>query len=418
VAVVVITHDRDFADEVAEELLVLRNLELHVFRGNLSLYERERHRMAKHMASMKDVQEKQKEQLKQQIQHNIQHAKRTGDDKKLKQSASRQKKLDERMGLEVSAKGGRFKLNRDLAGYHNSNRAEIVVPDFDPPVKLTIPSTPPDLRFPGCIVNLQDVSFAYPGRNKATPILQDINLTIHPCDRVGLAGLNGAGKSTLISLILANSEESAGAFQPSKGTIERHSRARIGRFSQQAVEDLDALPEAGQVSALRHLMDTAGPDMTEKDARGLLGGLGLQGQIASDVPLRALSGGQKVRLALAKLLWPPPHLLILDEVTTHLDADTILALSIALKRYEGALLAVTHDRFFMRTVVEGGKPYSRRVTDDENADDDSSEDEDSQSSSPSKGVVYRLTKGQLKKLDRGMDQYEEIAARSAARLMK
>jgi ATP-binding cassette subfamily F protein 3 len=95
-------------------------------------------------------------------------------------------------------------------------------------------------------------------------------------------------------------------------------------------------------------MEAAGADMQEKDARGLLGGLGLHGQTVSDVPLVLLSGGQKVRVALAELLWPPPQLLILDEVTTHLDSDTILSLVLALQAYDGALLVVTHDRFFMR----------------------------------------------------------------------
>jgi ATPase subunit of ABC transporter with duplicated ATPase domains len=104
------------------------------------------------------------------------------------------------------------------------------------------------------------------------------------------------------------------------------------------------------MTALGHIMDCIGDGAQEKDARAVLGGLGLHGPTVSDVPLVLLSGGQKVRVALAKLLWPPPQLLILDEVTTHLDADTILGLVMALKEYDGALLVVTHDRFFMRYV--------------------------------------------------------------------
>jgi ATPase subunit of ABC transporter with duplicated ATPase domains len=131
-----------------------------------------------------------------------------------------------------------------------------------------------------------------------------------------------------------------------------------------------------------------------------------------------LSGGQKVRLALAKLLWSPPHLLILDEVTTHLDGDTILALVIALGNYEGALLVITHDRFFMRCVIEGQSPYKLvpRANAEDKPEDDESEDEEETGARV--GVVYRLVKGQLKKLDGGMEQYEEIAGRVAARLSK
>lgn len=346
--VLITTHDRDFGDAVAEELIVLRNQVLETFRGNLSLYERERWKKARYMTKMKEAQDKQKKHIEKTIAGNIKAAKDKGDDKKLKQAASRKKKLDDRMGLQVGLKGGRFKLNRDLAGYHSSRRAEIEIPDFDPPVNLSFPHQPPDLKFPGALVSLEKVSFAYPGRKKL-PILTDVSLTIHPGARIGLAGLNGSGKTTLVSLIMGGDEE--GGLAPTSGTIARHARVKMGRFSQQSVEEITALASSSpRMTALGHIMDCIGDGAQEKDARAVLGGLGLHGPTVSDVPLVLLSGGQKVRVALAKLLWPPPQLLILDEVTTHLDADTILGLVMALKEYDGALLVVTHDRFFMRYV--------------------------------------------------------------------
>ena len=341
--ILITTHDRDFGDAVAEELLLLRNQVLETFRGNLSLYEREKHKKIKYLTKMKDAKDKQKKHIEKSIAGNIKAAKDKGDDKKLKQAASRQKKLDERWGMEVGLKGGRFKLNRDLGGYHLSGRAEIEIPDFEPPVKLTFPRQPPDLRFPGALVSLEKVTFAYAGRKKA-PTLVDVSLTIHPGTRTGLAGLNGSGKTTLVSLI-------SGDLVPSSGSITRHARAKFGRFSQQSVEELTAIASSDpKLTALRHVMEMEGPAMEEKEARQILGSLGLHGQTVSDVPLALLSGGQKVRVALAKLLWPPPQLLILDEVTTHLDADTILGLVLALEEYDGALLVITHDRFFMRYV--------------------------------------------------------------------
>jgi ATPase subunit of ABC transporter with duplicated ATPase domains len=344
--VLVTTHDRDFGDAVAEEIIVLRNQTLEAFRGNLSLYERERWKMAKFMTRMKDAQDKQKKHIEKSIAGNIKAAKDKGDDKKLKQAAARKKKLDERMGIQVGLKGGRFKLSRDLAGYHTSKRAEIDIPDFDPPVKLSFPCQPSDLRFPGALVNLEKVSFAYP-RRKETLILKDVDLTIHPGSRMGLAGLNGAGKTTLVTLIMGSGED--GGLIATAGTITRHARVKIGHFSQQSVEEITAIASSDpSLTAMRHLMETVGNGIEEKDARQVLGGLGLHGQTVSGAPLVLLSGGQKVRVALAKLLWPPPHLLILDEVTTHLDADTILGLVLALREYEGAILVVTHDRFFMR----------------------------------------------------------------------
>ena len=317
--VVCVTHDRDFADAVADELLVLRNQKIEVFNGNLSMYERERIKKAKWMTTMKEAQEKQKAHMQQSVSNMQQAARKTGDDKKLKQAVSRQKKIDDRMGLQVSAKGGRFKLNRDLAGYHLASRAEIEVPDFDPPVKIKLPSEPADLRFPGSLISLENISFSYPAsKGKRGPeILKDINLTIHPGERVGLCGLNGSGKTTLVSIVLGATEgASAGALTPTEGTVTRHPRVRLARFSQQVVEELEAFGAANrEISALRHLMDVAGAELPEKEARAVLGGLGLQGQVASDVPVYALSGGQKVRLALAKVVWNAPHLLVLDEVT-------------------------------------------------------------------------------------------------------
>jgi ATP-binding cassette subfamily F protein 3 len=321
--VVVVTHDRGFADTVADELLVLRNLKIERFKGNLSTYESERIKKAKWLTEMKDAQEKQKSHMQQSIVNAQTAAKRSGDDKKLKQAASRQKKLDERMGMQVNAKGHRFKLNRDQAGYHNSSHAAIVVPDFDPPVRIKFPPIPPDLRFPGSLVNLENISYAYPASKgkKGPEILKDISLTIHPGERVGVCGLNGSGKTTLVSLVMGtadhvSSSNAVAGLMPTKGTVTRHPRAKFARFSQQVVEELEDFGVANpEVSSLKHLMDIAEGHLAEKEARATLGSLGLQGAIASDVPIAALSGGQKVRLAFAKLVWSPPHLLVLDEVT-------------------------------------------------------------------------------------------------------
>ncbi|KAH7381491.1 P-loop containing nucleoside triphosphate hydrolase protein [Phaeosphaeria sp. MPI-PUGE-AT-0046c] len=412
--VLITTHDRDFGDAVAEELLVLRNQTLETFRGNLSLYERERWKKARYLTKMKDAQDKQKKHIEKTIAGNIKAARDKGDDKKLKQAASRKKKLDERMGIEVGLKGGRFKLNRDLGGYHLTGRAQIEVPDFDPPAPLSFPTQPPDLRFPGALVNLEKVSFAYPSAKKA-PTLTNIDLTIHPGSRTGLAGLNGSGKTTLVSLIMGAGDSEG--LMPSSGTITRHARARIGRFSQQSVEDISSTASSNpRLTALRHIMDIGGAEMQEKDARGLLGGLGLHGQIVSDVPMGLLSGGQKVRVALAKLLWPPPQLLILDEVTTHLDSETIMSLVLALGEYDGAVLVITHDRFFMRTVIGGESPH--KLAPGVGGDEGESSDSEDEETGVAPGTVFRLVRGQLRKLEGGMQQYEEIAARTAAKLGK
>lgn len=416
--VIVVTHDRSFADEVADELLILRERQLERFRGNLSAYESDRLKQHKYLTKMRASQDKQKQHIQSTIKGNVQSAKRAGDDKKLKQAASRKKKLDERMGMEVSAKGTRFRLNRDYVGCHLTYRSEIEVPKFDPPAQIIIPVQPSDLRFPGSLVSLEKVGFAYSAGKKRKPILTDVDLTIHLGDRVGIAGLNGSGKSTLVSLVMG-STFSGDAIAPSSGTVTRHTRARLAAYSQQAVEELEAIATAKpELTALSHLVDFIGPEVYEKDARAVLSGMGLPGKIASDVPVALLSGGQRVRLALAKILWAPPHLLVLDEVTTHLDTDTIQALVTALRSYDGAILVVTHDRFFMRTVVEG--VLARDLAAIARPDHDRSENEESSGYDEEERkrtrVVYRLSKGKLFTLDRGIEQYEEIAATSAMML--
>ena len=417
ITVLVVTHDRAFADSVADELLVMRNLGLERFRGNLSAYELERMKEYKYLTRMQDALDKKKKHMEKSVENNVKAAKRTGDDKKLKQAASRKKKLEERTGMEVSAKGTRFKLHRDLGGFHLTNRDAIEIPDFDPPVRFSVPVTPTDLRFPGALLSMEKVSYAYPQKKKSL-VLQEVDLTVHIGERVGICGRNGSGKTTLVSLAMAGADGSSSSIKPAAGSVIRHTRAKFGLYSQQSAEQLNKIAaENPQLTALSHLLEYAGGELGEKDARTVLGNVGLTGKTASDIPIALLSGGQKVRLAVAKLLWNPPHLLILDEVTTHLDTDTIEALVYALRKYEGAVLVVTHDRFFMRCVVEGESPKSiarsNRLDDDEDMD---SSEEDDESSTP--GVVYRMLKGKLKKLEGGMLKYEELAAKASTKMGK
>lgn len=396
--VVVTTHDRAFADAIAEELLLLRLVparSLETFKGTMSAYTAEKARQIRRLTKMSDALDRKKAHMAETVEKQTQAARRAGDDKKAKQAASRKKKLEEHTGFEVSATGNRFKLNRDRAGFQNTMRADIEIPELDPPVTLTLPSQPPELRFPGPLVSFEGVYYRYP--KSSIDSLTDIGLVIHPGERVGIVGLNGSGKSTLIHLLMAASRRTKPT--PTKGTITMHSKARVECYSQHAVEDLEALGmREPSRTALLHMIDASAGDLDEVEARATLAKLGLKGNFASDVPLKALSGGQRVRLALAEALWSSPHLLVLDEVTTHLDADTINALIVALRDWEGALLIVTHDRFFMKCVVEGEK-----VNDDHESDES---DQDEESRPP--GQVYRMVKGLLKPLPRGMQQYEDL----------
>lgn len=402
---ILVSHDRDFIS-LCTDLLLVKDKQLTYFHGDLPSYESSQAEKKLHLIKMREAQNKQKAHIQQSIASNIKAGKANDDQNKLRQAKSRQKKLDDRWGLEVSAKGGRFKLNRDLVGYHLTARDEIDIPPDERAVAFIMPE-PLDLRFPGALVSLENASFRYPNstpqRTKtAQPlVLQDVNLTVHMGDRVGVLGLNGAGKSTLIKLLVDQTK-------PTAGSVTAHPRLRMGYYSQHAVEALQALGRADpSLTALSLLAREVGDALDEGEVRGMLGALGLPWRTASDVPLTKLSGGQLVRCELARLLWPRPHLLVLDEVTTHLDYETVAAVREALRDWEGAVVLVSHDRWFMKGAVEG------LVDEDDEEGDDVTDDGEA----PRRRTVYRLRAGKLTKLEDGTAEFERTVEKRVAKLL-
>lgn len=406
--VILVSHDRDFVNSVCQELIILRDQVLTYFKGNLITYEASIRDKKLYLGRMKEAQEKQKAHMQETINRNIKQGLASGDDNKLKQAKSRQKKLDDRMGMQVSAKGGRFKLNRDLVGYHTSSRAEIEVPVDEKSVHISLPPAP-DLRFPGPLVSLDKVTYKYPVLKKGDPptpvILQDVDLTVYTGDRIGILGLNGSGKSTLIGLLVDT-------LKPAKGTVTRHPRLRLGYYSQHAIEELKVLGRGNpELTALSLLTKDVAGELDEGEVRGLLGSLGLPGRTASDVPLAKLSGGQLVRMALARLLWKLPQLLVLDEITTHLDYYTITALADALNGWDGAVVLVSHDRYMMKRVIEGLK-------DDDDEDGEESGEDEEEEGANRRRVMYLLRKKEFTVLENGVEGYEERLEKQVEKLMR
>ncbi|KAK4034563.1 ABC transporter F family member 3, partial [Parachaetomium inaequale] len=352
---ILVSHDRDFTSSVCTDLLIVKDKDLTYFHGDLPTFEAAQAEKKQHLTKMKEAQDKQKAHMQDSIRQNLAAGRKNDDQNKIRQAKSRQKRLDDRMGMQVNEKGGRFKLNRDLPGYHTAQRSEIAIPQDERGVSITLPD-PPDLRFPGALISLEKVTFRYPPARGATtkppPTLQDVTLTISPGDRIGILGLNGAGKSTLIRLLVGDSQAPPKSTQT--GIITTHPRLKMSYYSQHAVETLQSLGHSDpSLTALALLTREVDGALDEGEVRALLGSLGLPGRTASDVPLRKLSGGQLVRCELARLLWRRPGLLVLDEVTTHLDYETVAALREALRGWEGAVVLVSHDRWFVRGVVEG-----------------------------------------------------------------
>ncbi|PLN81474.1 P-loop containing nucleoside triphosphate hydrolase protein [Aspergillus taichungensis] len=391
--IVLVSHDRDFVNAVCEEIIILRDQKLSYFRGNLSAFEKDFEAQKLYWGRMKEAQEQKVAHMEATVRDAMKIGKKTNDDNKLRMAKSRQRKIDERMGVQVSASGGKFKLNRDLAGWHSNKRAEIEVPTDEKGTVLIIPDAT-ELRFPGPLASLESVSFRY--KADATCTLNDINLVIHMGDRVGIMGLNGSGKTTLIRLL-------AGDMLPSKGTATTHPRLKVGYYSQHMVDELQEQGRAKpEVTALALMTNETEGSFSEGDLRGLLSALGLQGRTASDVPISKLSGGQLVRLALARIVWSSPQLLILDEISTHLDFHTVTALASALSSFNGAILLVSHDRFLIRSVVEGKRDIDHKM-------DDYFEgiDEESEETQNRRRAVFVMKAGRLHEQQNGVEQFEE-----------
>ncbi|SRR6266498_3985478 len=234
-----------------------------------------------------------------------------------------------------SEEGFRFKLNKHRAGFHLAVREEIVVEKAETSINWNIPSPKP-LRHHGALLQVENVSFTYPKTTK--PILQNVTLNIEEGARIGFVGANGEGKSTLMELLVGNLE-------PTRGTITRHPRMKMGYFAQHHVDSLDL-----NISAVAY-MKRLYPEINERDARSHLGGFGISGDLAIQ-KISSLSGGQKSRVAFALQVYNAPHILLLDEITNHLDMITIETIVEVLDEFEGAVIIVSHDRWFVEHVAK------------------------------------------------------------------
>jgi ATPase subunit of ABC transporter with duplicated ATPase domains len=179
------------------------------------------------------------------------------------------------------------------------------------------------------VVSLKNVHKRYGGRS----IYEGLDFTVRRKERWCVMGINGAGKSTLLKLV-------AGAAAPDEGAVAVGAGVKLGYFAQHAMEVLD-----GERTVFQWLED-AFPQAGQGSLRTLAGCFGFSGDDA-EKRCRVLSGGEKARLVMARMLYDPPNLLVLDEPTNHIDLATKEMLIAALARYEGTMIFVSHDRHFL-----------------------------------------------------------------------
>lgn len=296
---IIISHDRDFLDNVVDRIVALENAKLNLYVGNYSAYE---HQRAEKLAQQDAAFKKQQEQ----IAHMEAYVRRfRAQANKARQAQSRLKAIERMEKIAPAHVDSPFSFR------------------FSPAGKMSSP-----------LINLSDADIGYGDKR----ILSQVNLGILPETRIGLLGPNGAGKSSLIKTL-------SGELPLLRGECHTGDNFQLGYFAQHQLDALDL-----DASAAQHILRMT-PTAREQEVRDFLGGFDFHGDRAFE-PINHFSGGEKARLALAIIVWQRPNVLLLDEPTNHLDLEMRQALTLALQDFEGAVLVVSHDRHLLRSTVD------------------------------------------------------------------
>tara|TARA_B100001057_G_scaffold500714_1_gene617332 strand:+ start:5700 stop:7556 length:1857 start_codon:yes stop_codon:yes gene_type:complete len=295
---ILISHDRDFLNSCVDQIAHIQNQKIELYTGNYSEFEI---RKAAKLSEQKSNFDKQQREINH-MQSFIKRFKAKAT--KARQAQSRIKAL-ERMQL--------------IAPAH-----------IDSPFVFNIPESE---KKSNPLLSLESAELGYD-----YSILSDVKISFRPGDRIGLLGANGVGKSTLIKSL-------NGDLSILKGNKREGKNLVVGYFSQHQVDDLEL--SASPIDHIR-ILDN---EVTEKEIRSFLGGYNFSGDKAKET-IKEFSGGEKARLALAKIAFQKPNLLLLDEPTNHLDMDMRQALTVALQEFGGAILLVSHDRHLLANTVD------------------------------------------------------------------
>ena len=298
-AILMISHDREFLNQLVGSIVEIAHGTLHRYKGNWDSYQEQKAaRAEQQLAAYKNQQ---------------------------REIAALQEFADRFRAKASKASQAQSKL-KQIA---RMEKIEAPVADAKS-IKFHFPQP---ARSGTRVISLKNIRFGYGDLT----VYQNLNFEAERGQRTVLVGPNGAGKSTLIKLL-------AGILQPQTGERALGHNVRTGYFSQQRTEVLNP-----RQTVLESAMDSPNPQ-SEQTCRTVLGSFLFRGD---DVfkPVAVLSGGEKSRLALVKLLLDPPNLLLMDEPTTHLDVGSIDALIQALQQFEGTLIFISHDVHFIRSIA-------------------------------------------------------------------
>ncbi|XP_025926719.1 ATP-binding cassette sub-family F member 3 isoform X2 [Apteryx mantelli] len=299
--ILVVSHDRNFLNAVATDIIHLHSQRLDTYRGDFENFMKIKEERLKNQQREYEAQQQYREHIQvfiDRFRYNANRASQVQSKLKLLEKLPELKPVDKESEVIMKFPDGFEK--------------------FSPP-----------------ILQLDEVDFYY---DPSHYIFHSLSVSADLESRICVVGENGAGKSTMLKILM-------GELAPVRGIRHAHRNLKIGYFSQHHVDQLDLNISAVELLAKKF------PGKTEEEYRHQLGSYGVSGELAVR-PVASLSGGQKSRVAFAQMTMPCPNFYILDEPTNHLDMETIEALAKALNKFRGGVILVSHDERFIRLVCQ------------------------------------------------------------------
>ncbi len=342
-SVLIISHDRDVLKNV-DRIIELKDKKAHSYRGNYDSYLTQNATKTSNAINEFQTSQKRIKNIKEQIDYAIARAPRySGSAGKNPWVVMREKLEKELAAILTDNERPSFWIDQESAEGLNPKMADSYQKFKAKNIKLH--NTTKEAHT-STVLRVDDVSLGYDN----TPLFANCTFSLSANDRLHVVGRNGSGKTTLVRAILDAADHKKPTTLIGRGVIECAPGIRLSLYEQEIGSELLDMTLYG---AIEHIYRTKGLAASEQTVLRDMGNYLFNPQVDRDIPVTSLSGGQKARLQLIRLLVGDPNLLILDEPTNHLDLPSIEELENALKRYTGSIMYITHDSYFAKNI--GGK---------------------------------------------------------------